>query len=555
MQRHSGFDFSLKVSRTKKSDDEGEYIVRAENSFGRKESSAYLTVDYIREVTQEPPPPVKRKFELKTYEVWKEDEYPPRFSRMLQNRFVQDGSHVKLMCTADGNPTPTLTWYKDGREIGRDTPDYTVQTMLGISSLEIYSCSERHSGKYTCKATNSRGEDETGCKLVVEPNRVKKLLAATANLRGMRSSSQQPTMLSETNSWRETSVSGSTTITRSYYSSRRAERITSEVREMSPQQTAPTLAGALESPFDLQEGDRLSLEVRNDSRVSIETQEGARRSRLVIDEVSASDAGDYECRASNPAGVAKTRVTVDVQRSKKKLLQSIHDEEINDAYYNNSSQLTDNGPVSTLTVHDNTVFEETSNSIEENSTYSVRMNSVSKVLDLPIVVSHLQGQICDVGSSVQLSCAFKNEVGLGWFFNGRPLTPSDRCAMSASDGVVDLELSDLCLNDSGVYSCYAFGNQGKIYTAAYIHVRDPGNPPPGPEFITFPESMTITADSPIEINCTFTKPVEHVMMCQNELEMEEAVIELGDGGLSVKVSLAGGELLPADTGKYAIIAQ
>ncbi|VDL96745.1 unnamed protein product [Schistocephalus solidus] len=44
------------------------------------------------------------------------------------------------------------------------------------------------------------------------------------------------------------------------------------------------------------------------------------------------------------------------------------------------------------------------------------------------------------------------------------------------------------------------------------------------------------------------------MLCQNELEMEEAVIELGDGGLSVKVSLPGGELLPADTGKYAIIA-
>ncbi|KAL7064324.1 hypothetical protein AAHC03_04779 [Spirometra sp. Aus1] len=610
MQRHSGYDFSLKVSRTKKSDDEGEYFVRAENSFGRKESSAYLTVDYVREVTQEPPPPPKKKFELKTYEVWTEEEYQPRFSRMLQNRFVQDGSHVKLMCTADGNPTPTLTWYKDGREIGRDSTDYTVQTMLGITSLEIYSCSERHSGKYVCRATNSRGEDETSCKLVVEPNRVKKLLAATSNFRGMRSTSQQPTMINETTSWRETSVSGDTTVTRSYYSSRRVDRITSEIREMSPQQKAPTLVEALESPFDLREGDRLALvakfteaippakiawfidgqEVRNDPRVSIETQEGARRSRLVIDEVAASDAGDYECRASNPAGVAKTRVTVDIQRSKKNLSQTVAEENTVNTHYSNYEELADNGQLLTLPVDSNQLLEDSAGPIEEDSAYSLRMNSVSKVLtsleetdhaettvpedeeeerpptgmagldlgaplDLPILVRHLQGQICDVGSSVQFSCAFKNEVGLGWFFNGRPLAPSDRCSMTANDGVVDLELSDLCLNDSGIYSCYAFGNQGKIYTVAYLHVRDPNNPPLAPEFITFPESMTITADSPIEINCTFTKPVEHVMMCQNELEMEEAVIELGDGGLSVKVSLAGGELVPADTGKYAIIAQ
>ncbi len=52
MQRYSGSDFSLKVCRTKKFDDEGEYIVRAENSFGRKESSAYLTVEPVRETTR-----------------------------------------------------------------------------------------------------------------------------------------------------------------------------------------------------------------------------------------------------------------------------------------------------------------------------------------------------------------------------------------------------------------------------------------------------------------------------------------------------------------------
>lgn len=40
--------------------------------------------------------------------------------------------------------------------------------MLGIATLEIYSCNESHSGKYTCRASNKLGEDETVCKLIVE---------------------------------------------------------------------------------------------------------------------------------------------------------------------------------------------------------------------------------------------------------------------------------------------------------------------------------------------------------------------------------------------------
>lgn len=52
MQRYSGHDYSLKVSRVKRPEDEGEYIVRAENSYGRRESSAYLTVEPVRETTR-----------------------------------------------------------------------------------------------------------------------------------------------------------------------------------------------------------------------------------------------------------------------------------------------------------------------------------------------------------------------------------------------------------------------------------------------------------------------------------------------------------------------
>ena len=44
MQIYRGNEYDLKISRIKM-DDKGEYIVRAENSFGRKEEKASLKVE------------------------------------------------------------------------------------------------------------------------------------------------------------------------------------------------------------------------------------------------------------------------------------------------------------------------------------------------------------------------------------------------------------------------------------------------------------------------------------------------------------------------------
>lgn len=44
MQKYQGSEYELKVSRVKM-EDKGEYTVRAENSFGRKDERARLTVE------------------------------------------------------------------------------------------------------------------------------------------------------------------------------------------------------------------------------------------------------------------------------------------------------------------------------------------------------------------------------------------------------------------------------------------------------------------------------------------------------------------------------
>lgn len=72
------------------------------------------------------------------------------------------GSSVKLTCIAEGHPTPSLEWYKDGELIPGET-----QPFLFISEVL-----PDDRGNYFCKATNSKGVNESGqIELTIQGNK------------------------------------------------------------------------------------------------------------------------------------------------------------------------------------------------------------------------------------------------------------------------------------------------------------------------------------------------------------------------------------------------
>ncbi|TWW66701.1 Protein turtle -like protein A [Takifugu flavidus] len=75
---------------------------------------------------------------------------PPTFTQApppAQEALV--GSHLSLVCVAHGNPSPTITWLKDGRVIqGTNNQD-------GV--LSLHAVSAQTAGQYTCHASNSEG--------------------------------------------------------------------------------------------------------------------------------------------------------------------------------------------------------------------------------------------------------------------------------------------------------------------------------------------------------------------------------------------------------------
>ncbi|KAM6372038.1 LOW QUALITY PROTEIN: hemicentin-2 [Pluvialis apricaria] len=71
---------------------------------------------------------------------------------------VLEGRGVRLECRAEGQPTPHISWLKDGRPLGLQPPSRARMAPDG-SSLLLEGLQAADSGAYTCLARNSAGED------------------------------------------------------------------------------------------------------------------------------------------------------------------------------------------------------------------------------------------------------------------------------------------------------------------------------------------------------------------------------------------------------------
>lgn len=93
---------------------------------------------------------------------------PPRFTVGLEPRLsVPQGSPINLNCSAIGQPTPTLDWYKDNRPLRNEHP-YSIQGEDGDSLLRIQESKKTDAGTYSCRAQNPQGKDTTSCKVHIE---------------------------------------------------------------------------------------------------------------------------------------------------------------------------------------------------------------------------------------------------------------------------------------------------------------------------------------------------------------------------------------------------
>ncbi|CAK5030398.1 unnamed protein product [Meloidogyne enterolobii] len=161
-QQMNGNDRAMTITEIK-SEDQGDYLVRAENEFGKRECSAMLIVlvkdGKRKEILPQQIPTIRQPLIQEASTTSIVEKGPPHFSFLLRPRLIQKNHTCKLICTVTSDPPAKIKWIKDGKPVD----DQRAQALFksGVASLE-------DAGIYTCIATNEFGSDETSASITVQ---------------------------------------------------------------------------------------------------------------------------------------------------------------------------------------------------------------------------------------------------------------------------------------------------------------------------------------------------------------------------------------------------
>ncbi|XP_061091773.1 coiled-coil domain-containing protein 141 [Conger conger] len=93
----------------------------------------------------------------------------PKFSKLLSNATVMEGSPVTLEVEVTGFPEPTLTWYRNGQKVTNDE-HIELSHKEGKHTLFIQMVSDSNAGLYVVQAINSSGTLTSSAVLQVKGN-------------------------------------------------------------------------------------------------------------------------------------------------------------------------------------------------------------------------------------------------------------------------------------------------------------------------------------------------------------------------------------------------
>ena len=177
------YDINTGVARLKIADshlaDTGQFSVLAENKAGHDSTDCRLDVKKSANIDNSPivnPNAfayLNRQPEAPTRRRSPESERAAKPARVvipLKNITTQEGKPITLACKVEGEPTPQIAWYKNGRPLLASTrlnPQFDLPTQ--VASLKIPDSSTFDSGHYEVIVENPTGQDRTSANVLVHP--------------------------------------------------------------------------------------------------------------------------------------------------------------------------------------------------------------------------------------------------------------------------------------------------------------------------------------------------------------------------------------------------
>ena len=129
--------YSMRIKKAAMTD-AGDYTLKLSNRLGSESKSASLTVKSLAELRV------------------------PKILQGLADTTASKGQSVEMKVRIRGQPTPDVEWFKDGKSL-KGNKDYVTSSdqVENSYTLVLPKANETHAGKYSVKASNPHGFDES----------------------------------------------------------------------------------------------------------------------------------------------------------------------------------------------------------------------------------------------------------------------------------------------------------------------------------------------------------------------------------------------------------
>ncbi|XP_015197420.2 roundabout homolog 2 isoform X11 [Lepisosteus oculatus] len=470
----------------------------------------------------------------------RQEDSPPRIVEHPSDLIVSKGEPATLNCKAEGRPTPTVEWYKDGERVETDKDDPRSHRMLLPSGSLFFlrivhgRRSKPDEGSYVCVARNYLGE-------AVSRNASLEVALLRDDFR------QNPTDV--------VVAAGEPAIL-----------------ECQPPRGHP-------EPTIYWKKDKVRIDDKED-RITI------RGGKLMISNTRKSDAGMYVCVGTNMVGerdseTAQLTVFERPTFLRRPINQIVLEEEAVEfrcqvqgdpqpsvRWRKDDADL----PRARYDIKDDYVLRIKKASSSDEGTYTcIAENRVGKVeasasltvrarpVAPPQFVVRPRDQIVAQGRTATFPCETKGnpQPAVFWqkegsqnlLFPNQPLQPNSRFAVSQSG---DLTISNVQRSDAGYYICQALTVAGSILAKAQLEVTDVLTDRPPPIIRQGPANQTLGVDTVALLRCQASgDPIPNISWLKDGVSLlgKDSRMSLQDlGSLQIK------NVRISDSGVYTCVA-
>ncbi|XP_067452563.1 hemicentin-1 isoform X1 [Thunnus thynnus] len=452
-------------------------------------------------------------------------QVPPVINSETQKYLAPVDSSVTLQCQADGSPSPSVTWHKDGQPLSESVR----QRVLSSGSLQIAFIQPSDTGRYTCTAANVAGTVSLEMSLTVQippsihgtEQDVAVVENSQAQLVCVAEGVPQPTLSWEKNGNLLSDSTGEYTILPSgelvidiaqpddagSYTCVATNTVGQDSRTVTLSVHTHPVFTELLGDVALNKGERLLLGCGvsgipppkitwafNNNIIPVHYDHMNGHSELVIERVSKDDSGTYTCVAENNVGTIKSLGFVYVKEPPI-IDGDLHSNRIEplggnailncevrgdplptiqwsksgiNIQISNRIRQLDNG---SLAIY-GTVSEDAGNymCVATNDAGVVERSVTLTLQSAPSIVIEPVNTVVDAGTTVVLNCQAEGEPTpvIEWSRQGRPLLGNDHFSTLSNSS---LRVSSAQKEDTAEYECVARNLLGSVLVRVSLTVR------------------------------------------------------------------------------------